>query len=212
MPFCRIVRDARGYEYFSLLQPASNRRGKVRQQLLYWFRTPPHVKVGREPFDADTVRALEARNPGLEFDWKAIRATTPPPPEEPWRERRRVERALRQLRGTDGEQETSPAEPVSAAAGAMPAEPEFAAPAESALEPSPFDGSEPPAPSVALSDIPSAIPVSSPPLPAAAGRRRRRRRGRRSAAPGQTGSLAAASADEPGTPAETTEEPETAEE
>ena len=65
--------------------------------MLYWFRTPPNVKVGRSPFDRDVRRALEAQNPDVVFDWEAIVHTPIPPPIEPeqWRERRRVERALR---------------------------------------------------------------------------------------------------------------------
>ena len=51
MAFLRFTRDKRGYEHFCLVQPTTNRRGKVRTRILYWFRTPPNVKVGREPFD-----------------------------------------------------------------------------------------------------------------------------------------------------------------
>jgi hypothetical protein len=66
--------------------------------VLYWFRTPPGIKVGRSPFDPDMRRALEAQNPDVAFDWEAITHTPIPPPVEPerWRERRRVERAFRE--------------------------------------------------------------------------------------------------------------------
>ena len=79
---------------------ASNRRGKLgRPRILYWYRTPPGVKVGREPFDEEVRRTLEAQNPGVLFDWKAIVATPMPPADaEPWRERRRAERAAKQVR------------------------------------------------------------------------------------------------------------------
>ena len=110
MPFLRIVRDKRGYEYFSLVQQTSGRRGKVRQQVLYWYRTPPNVKVGRQPLDDDVMRALEGQYPNIQFDWDALRDTPPPLPSvEPWRERRRAERAARQLR--DGDEQTDPVEP-----------------------------------------------------------------------------------------------------
>ena len=69
--FLRFSRDKRGYENFYLVQP-TNRRGKSRPRMLYWFRTPPNVKVGREPFDPDVRRALEAQNPDVTFDWHAI--------------------------------------------------------------------------------------------------------------------------------------------
>jgi len=67
--------------------------------LLYWFRTPPGVKVGREPFDEAVRRSLEAQHPGIEFDWKKLSDIPVAPPDvEHWRERRRVERAAKQAR------------------------------------------------------------------------------------------------------------------
>jgi hypothetical protein len=99
MAYLRFSRDKRGYEQFALIQQTNNRRGanRSRPRLLYWFRTPPNVKVGREPFDADVRRLLESRNPGIVFDWDAIVTTPIPPVEvENWRERRRAERAARQ--------------------------------------------------------------------------------------------------------------------
>jgi hypothetical protein len=98
VPFLRFSRDKRGYEHFYLVQPTSARRGKERQRILYWFRTPPDVKVGREPFAEHVRRALEAQYPGVRFDWETLVATPIPPPEtNQWRERRRAERAARQV-------------------------------------------------------------------------------------------------------------------
>ena len=96
MSFLKFSRDRRGYENFYLVEPVTGRRGKTRQRVLYWFRTPPNVKVGREPFDAPVMRALEAQYPGVKFDWDQLRHT-PIPSIEPeyWRERRRVERVVR---------------------------------------------------------------------------------------------------------------------
>jgi hypothetical protein len=93
--FLRFSRDKRGYEHFCLVQPSS--RGKGRPRVLYWFRTPPNVKIGRAPFDPEIQRALESHNPDVAFDWTAIVRTPIPPPTEPehWRERRRAERAMR---------------------------------------------------------------------------------------------------------------------
>jgi hypothetical protein len=48
---------------------AERRRGKSRSRLLYWFRTPPGVKVGRAALDEDAIRLLEDFNPDVEFDW-----------------------------------------------------------------------------------------------------------------------------------------------
>src|SRR5437868_4648247 len=96
MAFLRFSRDTRGYEHFSLVEPVTNRRGKTRTRVLYWYRTPPNIKVGREPFDDDVRRALEAQNPDIAFDWKKIIDTPVPSADaEKWRERRRVEKGKR---------------------------------------------------------------------------------------------------------------------
>ncbi len=96
--FLRFSRDSRGYEHFYLIQQ-SVRRGRSRSRLLYWFRTPPNVKVGRVPFDEEMRREIESRNPGVAFDWKRLLDTPIPPPAadvERWRERRREQRVARQ--------------------------------------------------------------------------------------------------------------------
>src|SRR5262245_18682360 len=96
--FLRFTRDKRGYEHFYLVE-ASQRRGKSPTRVLYWFRTPPNVKVGRDPFDEDIRRELEAQNPDVVFDWRRILETPIPSPDaDKWRERRRAERAAKALR------------------------------------------------------------------------------------------------------------------
>jgi len=96
LAFLRFSRDKRGVENFYLVQPTTNRRGKVRQRVLYWFRSPPDVKVGRQPFDPGVRQALELQNPGVEFDWRAIVETPIPSADaDKWRERRRAERAAK---------------------------------------------------------------------------------------------------------------------
>jgi hypothetical protein len=100
----RFSRDKRGYEYFSLVQATTNRRGKVRQRVLYWFRTPPNVRVGREPFDEAVRRQLEAQNPDVTFDWpRILEAPIPSADADRWRERRRVERAERHAAAVEDE-------------------------------------------------------------------------------------------------------------
>jgi hypothetical protein len=111
MAFLRFTRDKRGYEHFYLVQPTTNRRGKVRTRILYWFRTPPNVKVGRQPFDDALRRALEAQNPGIAFDWQKIVDTPIPSADaEKWRERRRAERAERVARQVETEAEEAAGE------------------------------------------------------------------------------------------------------
>jgi hypothetical protein len=97
VPFVRFSRDKRGYEHFCLVHASSRRGRPSRSRVLYWYRTPPGVRVGREPFDEGARRLLEAQYPDLTFDWEALANTPiPPPPEiEPWRERRRAQRAAR---------------------------------------------------------------------------------------------------------------------
>jgi hypothetical protein len=82
VPFLRFSRDRRGYESTFLLHSSRKRGEKERPTLLYWFRTPPHVKVGRSAFDEDAIRGLEDQHPDVEFDWPTILEATPPPPVE----------------------------------------------------------------------------------------------------------------------------------
>ena len=109
MAVLRFTRDKRGYEHFYLVQP-SQRRDKSGSRVLYWFRTPPNVKVGREPFDEAVRRELEAQNPDIVFDWRRILETPIPSADaEKWRERRRVEKAARLARRAVVQE--APAEP-----------------------------------------------------------------------------------------------------
>jgi hypothetical protein len=105
VPFLRFSRDKRGYENIYLVH-TQTRRGKTpRQRILYWYRTPPGVRVGRPPFDEEARRRIEAQNPDLTFDWPTIVATPIPPPaeNEQWRERRRAERAVKQAQRAEEE-------------------------------------------------------------------------------------------------------------
>jgi hypothetical protein len=154
VPFLRFSRDKRGYEHFYLVEPTT-RRGKTRHRILYWFRTPPGVKVGRLPFDEPMKRALESRYPNLSFDWQKLIDTPVPPPApdvERWRERRRLERAAKQ-----------------AAASEAAAENEG-----SASEDQEIRAAEASSPAYAEPDAAAGVSVGLQP-----GRRRRRRSGRR---------------------------------
>ncbi|MGE3177183.1 MAG: hypothetical protein AB7O32_06915 [Vicinamibacterales bacterium] len=96
MPFVRFSRDKRGYEHTYLIH-APKKGGPAR--VLYWYRTPPGVKVGRPAFDDAVRKSLEAQYPQVEFDWTDILSATMPPVEvEHWRERRRAEKAAKQAR------------------------------------------------------------------------------------------------------------------
>jgi hypothetical protein len=102
VPFVRFSRDKRGYEYVFLVD-VPPQQANSRARVLYWYRTPPGMKVGRQPFDEAVRQALEGQYPDLKFDWKQI-VETPMPPAEltiNWRERRRTERAVKRARMQD---------------------------------------------------------------------------------------------------------------
>jgi len=94
LPFLRFTRDKRGYETTALVHAFRGRHGRTRQQLLYWFRTPPGVRVGRPALDEEAIRWIEEHNPEIDFDWQKILAATPPPaaPAEDGRGRRGLRR------------------------------------------------------------------------------------------------------------------------
>ncbi len=208
MAFLRFHRDKRGYEHFYLVESTTNRRGKTRARVLYWFRTPPNVKVGREPFDEEVRRTLEAQNPGVEFDWQKISETPIPSAEtERWRERRRQERAAKAARHAEVE-EPSEVEESEEPGPLEDTDIEAAADADAAV-----DAAEQQADSLAPTEeslvitsaaVDASVPIEAgaaspvgqaevvePPRPRHARRRRRRRRHRGEpggpAGPGESG-------------------------
>jgi hypothetical protein len=157
--FLRFSRDKRGYEHFYLMQP-TNRRGKSQPRVLYWFRSPPNIRVGREPFDDGIRRALEAQNPGVAFDWKTIVETPIPSADtERWRERRRAEKAIRHAVAEDEAAEIALVEQTE----------ERAAEPAAAID----------ATTEEVAPVVVSGPAASPGAGDASRRKRRRRRGRR---------------------------------
>jgi hypothetical protein len=71
LPYLRFSRDKRGYEHTFVIQ-SDRRRGRSRTRILYWFRTPPGVKVGRSALDEIAIRSIEESNPDIDFDWTSI--------------------------------------------------------------------------------------------------------------------------------------------
>jgi len=77
----------------------SRRRGKPRSRILYWFRTPPGVRVGRSALDEEAIRLIEEHNPDVEFDWtRILKGQDEPAPSAPapHKERRAKERPPRE--------------------------------------------------------------------------------------------------------------------
>lgn len=170
MPFLRFSRDRRGYESTYLVQPERPRAGGDRPRLLYWFRTPPHVKVGRAAFDEDAIRLLEEAHPDLEFDWDRILMTRPPAAPEPEdaRQRRPERRGPREVRRAEPRRPPARPEPrspspVGPAVPVTPPQSVTSATPEAATVPA----APPDAPPIIglAAPIVSAPPTSPPPVP-----------------------------------------------
>jgi hypothetical protein len=66
-----VLRDKRGYETTYLMHWC--REGtKQRSRILYVFRTPGGVRVGRDALDPDVLKEIEAQHPDIEFDWNVV--------------------------------------------------------------------------------------------------------------------------------------------
>ena len=154
MPFLRFSRDQRGYESTYLCH-TFRRGGKQEFRVLYWFRTPPNVKVGRLALDPVAIRAIEESNPDLRFDWgKILEVKPPPPPPDYGRagpDRRR--------RGPNTSAASAPSVSESGSAPLPNAPPEPVAVVDTRAEPSAADGApvaalDAPAPAIAAWDEP----------------------------------------------------------
>ncbi len=72
MPFLRVIRDKRGYETTYLMQ--WYREGhRQRSRILYVFRTPGGVRVGRHALEPEVLRQIELQHPDIAFDWSVVR-------------------------------------------------------------------------------------------------------------------------------------------
>jgi hypothetical protein len=72
VPFVRVIRDKRGYETTYLLHWYREGR-RQHSRILYVFRTPGGVRVGRTALEPDVLRQIERRYPDITFDWAAVR-------------------------------------------------------------------------------------------------------------------------------------------
>ena len=72
MPFLRVIRDKRGYEttYLMHLYREGHRQ---RSRILYVFRSPGGVRVGRGALDPEVLREIEVQYPDIAFDSKDVR-------------------------------------------------------------------------------------------------------------------------------------------
>ena len=103
---------------------ADRGRSRGRQRVLYFFRTPPGVKVGRAALDEDAIRLLEEHNPEIEFDWTRILKGQGDPVPERRRERGGQPPGPERREPPPARQKIDPVEPtLPAAAPPAPVEP-----------------------------------------------------------------------------------------
>ena len=95
MPFLRYDRDRRG-NLTTYLVHTFRKGGKPHSLVLYWFRSPANVRVGRLAIDDDTIRTIEALYPDLAFDWPKLLSQRPPPLEmKRWTSKRKQGKDLK---------------------------------------------------------------------------------------------------------------------
>lgn len=182
MPSVRFSRDKRGYEYVYLVHTTTRRGKPGRTRVLYWYRTPPGVRIGRKPFDEEIQRSLEQQYPGVTFDWETIINTPMPPPDmtEFWRERRRADKAAKQERRAAEAEEAATASTTSAAAAADAGEADASKEEPDVEEPAARADAITPVSTVASTDVDAAAaPDAAAEGDTQAVRKRRRRRGGR---------------------------------
>ena len=170
MPFLRFSRDKRGYANTYLCH-TFRQDGIVRMRVLYWFRTPPDIEIGRPALDADAIRDIERSNPDLSFDWDEILKAKPLPAAQDRADGElRERRSRRRGRGAS----SGGGAPGDSGAAREPA------PRQAASSPAASD-----APSTESGNLKEERPAApeggaeaAPRTPPARRRRRRRRRGR----------------------------------
>lgn len=135
MPFLRVIRDKRGYETTYLMHWFRD-GNRQRTKILYAFRTPGGVRVGRDPLEPAVLREIEAQHPDIAFEWKVIRDNQQII--EPAIEQRR-----RRPKASDGAAAAAPAPSPAAAAPAASPEPAHEAADRPKAVPSTIAGATP---------------------------------------------------------------------
>jgi hypothetical protein len=82
VPFIRYARDKRGYESTYVMHAYRPGQGPQRARVLYLFRTPAHVKIGRRALEPEVMEALEHTHPDLSFDWTNLPSERPIEPSD----------------------------------------------------------------------------------------------------------------------------------
>jgi hypothetical protein len=79
LPFIRHSRDKRGYDTTYVMHAYRPQRGPQQTRVLYLFRSPSYVKLGRRPLDDEAREALEHTHPDVSFDWTVLGREAIPP-------------------------------------------------------------------------------------------------------------------------------------
>jgi len=102
VPFIRYARDKRGYESTYVMHAYRPGQGPQRARVLYLFRTPAHVKIGRKALEPEVMEALEHTHPDLSFDWTNLPSERPSESHDPRDRDRDHRRARPHPRGVEG--------------------------------------------------------------------------------------------------------------
>jgi hypothetical protein len=119
----RVIRDKRGYETTYLMHLYRD-GARQRSKILYVFRTPGGVRVGRDPLEPEVLRQIESQYPDIQFNWATVRETQQviETSIEPRRRRPRREDEIPAVASP------TPVAPVAPAAPAAPAPPRLVIP------------------------------------------------------------------------------------
>jgi hypothetical protein len=101
VPFIRYARDKRGYESTYVMHAYRPGQGPQRARVLYLFRTPAHVKIGRRALEPEVMEALEHTHPDLSFDWTNLPSERPTEAFDPRDRERDYRRSRPHSRGAE---------------------------------------------------------------------------------------------------------------
>jgi hypothetical protein len=145
VPFLRVIRDKRGYETTYLMH-WFREGSRQESRIIYAFRSPGGVRVGRVPLEPDVLRQIEARHPEIDFDWSAVLDN-----------KQVIESAPEQRRPRKRRRDEEPAKPAPDAAAAAPRQPAPPPPAPRFVVPAQVVGDTPDAQIAFLAEWYSAI-------------------------------------------------------
>jgi hypothetical protein len=72
VPFIRHLHDRRGYDTTIVMHGYRPAGGPPKTRVLYLFRSPSNVRIGRQALDEEVREALSHTHPDISFDWNAL--------------------------------------------------------------------------------------------------------------------------------------------